>query len=112
MSPYASLSYGQRWVSAAYSRAPIASVSARWGPSDVMPRRAAFTARPRMRYWPDELRSTAPGVSRRWARPSRCAAAMAWETWLTSWYASWASIGPALSRAVSSVASGSHSWTT
>lgn len=63
----------------------MASVSARCGVSLVMPRRAAFTARPRMRYWPVEVRSIALGVSRRCASPSRWAAAMAWETWLTSW---------------------------
>ncbi len=83
--PYASLSYGQRWVRAAYRSAPIASVSVRCGCSLLIPRSAAITARPRMRYCPDSVRSTEPGLSLRWARPSRWAAAMAWETWLTSW---------------------------
>lgn len=63
----------------------MASVSARCGVSLVIPRRAAFTARPRMRYWPVEVRSIALGVSRRWERPSRWAAAIAWEIWVTSW---------------------------
>lgn len=63
----------------------MASVSARCGVSLVIPRRAAFTASPRIRYWPVEVRSMALGVRRRWARPSRCAAAMAWDTWVTSW---------------------------
>ena len=65
------------------------------GCSLLMPRRAALTARPRMRYCPEPVRSTVPGVRRRCARPSRCAAARAWESWLTSWYASCGSSGPA-----------------
>ncbi len=90
----------------------MASVSARAGSSVVTPRSAALTASPRIRYWPVDVRSTEPGLSRRWERPARWAAAIAWETWRTISYASCASSGPAASSVVSSVASGSHSWTT
>ena len=63
----------------------MASVSVRWGLSTSMPRSAALTARPRTRHWPVEVRRTAPGLSRRWERPSRWAAAMAWEICWASW---------------------------
>lgn len=65
-----------------------------------------------MRHWPVEVRRTAFGFSRRCAKPSRWAAAMAEEIWLTIWEASYTSSGPEASSVDSSVASGSHSWTT